>query len=152
MLDEARMRLPCGGELWFSFVDHGSSKRIDCVNVMSFPHVMCPGSYAKRKGCPYFDRLRKHFTVGTGLKEKSGEGVKIAVDGKTGVDDCDRVVRHVGEYDERGIVFCRRHVLYDKELRPKQFEEREDVFDECPYVKTGHGRIIAFFMRLFGRG
>ena len=151
-MDKLEMLLPCGGEIWLNFVEFPSAVKTGHVDVRVFPHVKCPGTYANGKGCPWLDRLRKCYTIARGLEERVVDGEVGAVKEEADVQYRNRVVRQVRDDYGRGIAFVAATVLYDRELRPKHFEEPKDVFDECQDVYIGHGkRIIAFLKRCFGK-
>ena len=152
-MTKLNMRLPCGGEMWLNFVEVPSAVKAGHVDVRVFPHVKCPGTYANGKGCPWLDRLRKFYTVAQGLEERVVDGEMGAVKEEADVQYRNRVVRQIRDDYGRGIAFVATTVLYDRELRPKHFDEPDDVFDECQDVDIGHGkRIIAFLKKVFRKG
>ena len=152
--DTLSARLPCGGELWITFVEGFFAAGEGQVNVAVFPHVDCPLTYADGKGCPWLDRLRKLHSVAKGLEEFAGYGEEMPPKAKPYVEERDRVVCHIRDDYARGFAVTPDGLLYDRYLRPKAFEEPCDAFGKCQYVKSdGDHRIgiIPFLKRLIGR-
>lgn len=149
--DTLSAHLPCGGEMWLTFMEGMFAAGEGDVNVAVFPHVRCPLSYANGKGCPWLDRLRKLHSIAKGLEEVAGYGKEVAPEAKPHVEQRDRVVRHVHDNYTRGFAITPDGLLYDRYLRPKAFEEPYDVFCNCQQVKPERdhkGVIIPFLNRL----
>lgn len=147
--ETARVSLPCGGEITLTFVERPRPVTSDDIDVEVLPKVFCPGSYSDGKGCPWFERLWKYYSVAPGLDIVGGDGNGSVSEDEADVADGDRVTRGIGDYKERGIAICGRTIFYDRKLRAVVLDEEEDVFDKCPDVKSRHTGIIAFLARLF---
>lgn len=152
--DDLTARLPCGGEIWITFISGffpASSKGKVCVS--AFPHVKCPDTYSDGKGCPWLDRFRKLHTAARGVEEAAGYGDWIPPKAKP-YDERDRVVREMSDGHARGFAVTPDGMIYDRLLRPMMFDEPEDTFCNCPRVESDGGNrsgIRGFIRRLFGR-
>lgn len=145
-----KVPLPCGGEIWFSFVNETVPVEVDRVNVTCFPKVFCPGTYSNRNGCPWFNRLWKFYSRLDRLDEAESKGqVSVNVD-EAGVEEGDRTAGEICDRNKWLVAFCGNKMLYDRKFRAKQIREPQDLFDECKNVEARHsGRIISFLKRLF---
>lgn len=150
-IETLKIPLPCGGEIWFSFVNEPVSVEVDRVNVTCLPKIFCPGTYSNRNGCPWFNRLWKFYSRLDGLDKAGGKGlIAVNVD-ESGVKEGDGPVGKIGDRHKWLIAFCGNKVLYDRKFRAKQTDEPYDLFEQCKNVKTRHGGIIPFLRRTFGR-
>ena len=149
-VETLKIPLPCGGQIWFSFVNEPVSVEVDRVNVTCFPKVFCPGTYSNRNGCPWFNRLWKFYSRLGCLDESSGKGlISVNVD-ESCIKEGNGSVGKVCDCNKWLIAFCGNKMLYDRKFRAKQIDEPYDLFNECKNVKTRHGGIIEFLKRIFG--
>lgn len=152
-IETLKTHLPCGGELWLTFVAQPTAVESDRVDVACFPKVFCSGAYADCKCCPWIERVRKFYARQEGLDEPLREGDVHAGVGKPHVEDGDGTVGEVCDCHDWLVVFNGDKVLYDGQLRAKKLDEAKDLFEKCQNVEVRHGRgIIAFIGRAFGRG
>ena len=151
-MEQVDTKLPCGGRVKLCFYSSPLAGSVDKVAVVCLPEVYCSKGYAQVKRCAWIERLRKFYANAAALDKGLVHRDKDAGVIEAKVSYKDGLIRHIRYGESSGIVICGSDIFQDRQLLAATFEERNNVFEKCVNVKTWHGRIIAFFRRLFGRG
>lgn len=149
-------RLPCGGRIKIHcshVVRLGAAVGEDDIRIILIPEVYCAGRYVPGKNCPWLHVLWK-FYEGISSRQKDSVVDADAISGRkleakiSNSDDATTCIfnTQVGS----GLVVWRGEVFQDAHFGAVAYKG-PDEFDCCNDVKTWHGRIIAFFKRIFGR-